>query len=578
MIRIKQWSLVAIFLFTGYCYGQSFTEISTALVNMGRSDAAWGDFDNDNDLDLIICGIAGYDGSDDFATILYRNDAGNFVDTQSGLPGVANGYVEWGDYDGDGDQDIILIGGNPGNILYLLNNEAGVFTEVNTNLPKYGKDGVASWGDYDNDGDLDLFLASNYITDIFRNDGAGQFTPIMAGFPSLISAMGDWSDYDYDGDLDLVICGSDGSAGFCEVYRNEEGVFTAIEEDFMGLFAGAVQWGDLDGDNDPDLYINGYDETLTPFSKMYINDLGYFFEVPAGITGMALGAETLGDIDNDGDMDVFVSGNVAGCGNIGASIYLYDQGAFNVLNMPITGIVRSDGAWGDFDNDGDLDLVVTGFTASSEPYTRIFRNDLGLNEYTVNMPPQPSGELSTVVSGHNATMYWSDFSDDHTPSTSLMYNIYLGTAPGSCDIISPMSDVYSGTRYIMHEGNSADALNFEVNSLSPGTYYWSVQAIDQAYCGGSFAAEAGFEIVGVGTMEQEKMTVSVSPNPVVSNAAFLCNNMDALSIYSAQGNLMFYGVADGITMTVNMHNWKTGVYFYQVTAQNSFITGKVLKR
>lgn len=575
---MKQLSLVTILLFAGYCYGQSFTEISTSIVNMGRSEAAWGDFDNDNDLDLIICGIAGYDGSDDFATILYRNDAGNFVDTQAGLPGVANGYVEWGDYDGDSDQDIILIGGNPGNILYLLNNENGVFTEVNTNLPKYGKDGVATWGDYDNDGDLDLFLAAYYTTDIYRNDGDGQFTPIMAGFPYLISAMGDWSDYDNDGDLDLVVCGNDGAAGTCEVYRNDEGVFTAIDEAFMGLFAGVAQWGDLDGDNDPDLYINGYDETLTPFSKMYINDWGYFFEIPSGITGMALGAGALGDADNDGDMDIFVSGNVAGCGNIGASIYLYDQGAFNVLNVPITGIVRSDGAWGDYDNDGDLDLVVTGFTASSEPYTRIFRNDLGANEYAVNMPPQPNDELSVEILGRNVTLQWSDFYDDHSPATAIMYNVYLGTSPGSWDVISPMSDIYTGARFIMHEGNSADALSFEVKNLLPGSYYWSVQAIDQAFCGSEFAAEASFEIVGVGNIENENIGVSVSPNPVVYIAEFRCENMNKITIYSATGELMFYGISDGKQMSVDMHNWNPGVYFYEVTAMNSRVTGKLLKR
>lgn len=203
---------------------------------------------------------------------------------------------------------------------------------------------------------------------------------------------------------------------------------------------------------------------------------------------------------------------------------------------------------------------------------------MGANEYTVNIPLQPNDELYTKILGRNVILQWGDFYDDHSHASALMYNVYLDTAQGTGDVISPISDISTGARYIIHEGNSADALSCEVKNLLPGNYYWSVQAIDQAYCGGEFAAEASFEIVEVGYMENENLKVSVSPNPVEYNAEFRCENMDNITIYSAEGELMFSGVSDGNPMSVDIHNWSPGVYFYQVTVINSMLTGKLLKR
>jgi len=88
--------------------------------------------------------------------------------------------------------------------------------------------GAAAWGDYDNDGDLDLlltgFMNPGLISKIYRNNG-GSFNDIGAGLPSVQNGAVAWGDYDNDGDLDLLLTGDTGSAPISKVYRNDGGSF-----------------------------------------------------------------------------------------------------------------------------------------------------------------------------------------------------------------------------------------------------------------------------------------------------------------------------------------------------------------
>ncbi len=556
-------TIVGFILVISNIQAQTFTEMDVNFMDMGRSDVSWGDFDNDNDLDILISGIAGYDGTDEFMTILYRNDNGEFVDINAGLPGLANCHNEWGDYDGDGDLDIIMIGGNPGHILYLFENIDGEFTELSTNLPAYGKDGVVRWDDYDRDGDLDLLLGAYYTTDIFRNDGSGIFTALQAGLPSLNSCMGDWGDYDNDGDSDIIICGNDGAGGYCDVYRNEDGVFVPLGLDLPGLFAGVASWVDVDMSGSLDLFITGYDETLTPLTKMYLNDLGYFYDVYAGVTSMALGAASFGDMDNDGDQDLFMSGNVAGCGNLGGIVYKNDNGTYITTNVPVTGIVRSDADWGDYDNDGDLDLVVSGFTGSSVPYTRLFRNDAGSNQYSYNAPPERGIEgYSSVFDGDEVVLSWDPFSDDHTPSHVLSYNVYVGTAEGLGDVVSPNADIFTGYGFAPGQGNAGASNEFVLKGLSPGTYYWAVQAIDQSAKSSLFSEEQMFTITGTGTTDFNVGDIVVYPNPTtgIITIESYAGVMHEVSILSSEGRIIRTFKSDDIPQSIDLSSNHSGLY------------------
>ncbi|MCB0307681.1 MAG: VCBS repeat-containing protein, partial [Calditrichaeota bacterium] len=126
-----------------------FVDIGAGLEDLSGVHAAWGDYDNDGDLDVLTTGVS---ESELPVSHLYRNDAGSFVDIGAGLPGMYEGSVAWGDYDNDGDLDILFAGLIEGfvRVSRVYRNDAGSFTDALAGLA--GSSGAASWVDYDNDG------------------------------------------------------------------------------------------------------------------------------------------------------------------------------------------------------------------------------------------------------------------------------------------------------------------------------------------------------------------------------------------------------------------------------------------
>src|SRR5262249_11109376 len=135
----------------------TFTDIQAGLPGVRSCALAWGDYDNDGDLDLLVSGWA----STNSITKIFRNDHGTFVDSGVVLPALSHGSVAWGDYDNDGDLDILINGMNDGYQYFtfvLRNDGQGNFIDINAPLNNRGE-GTAIWGDYDNDGDLDILIS-----------------------------------------------------------------------------------------------------------------------------------------------------------------------------------------------------------------------------------------------------------------------------------------------------------------------------------------------------------------------------------------------------------------------------------
>src|SRR5262245_4643241 len=173
----------------------------------------------------------------------------------------------WGDYDNDGNLDLIVTGGQPElmhNMLYR-NNGDGTFSWV-TNNPIYSETTAQgfhspSWGDYDNDGFIDLFIGGHdSFNRLFHNDGHGSFTRItdhvLVNDGASNSEGRAWVDYDDDGDLDLFITNillpPFYLYPYSVLYRNDDGgAFTRVTDNGISdrienSFASC--WGDYDND------------------------------------------------------------------------------------------------------------------------------------------------------------------------------------------------------------------------------------------------------------------------------------------------------------------------------------------
>ncbi|MCC6740606.1 MAG: VCBS repeat-containing protein [Planctomycetia bacterium] len=474
--------------------GESWQDIVAGISEVKLSGLAWGDYDGDGDLDLVMGGLL---GSGDATTRIYRNDGIDvFVDILAGLPDLWQCSFAWGDYDRDGDLDLAMIGGIPtaGGVYFsriYRNDGADKFTDIGAPLTPV-KSGSLAWGDFDQDGDLDLLLAGSAVggavANIYRNDGGGIFTDIVAGLTGVFQCSAAWGDHDLDGDLDLALAGYDDAASvpISRIYRNDSGgVFTDIGASLTGCYVCSLAWGDYDNDGDLDLALLG-GTGPSRFTRIYRNDgASGFTDIVAGLIGLGYGFLAWGDSDNDGDLDLAMMGDSAF--TVTSRIYRNGGGIFANTGATITQMFQGGLCWGDYDNDGDLDLAMNGQTVSGQS-SPIYRNVTAAS----NVPPTAPGSLTAVVSPGSVAFSWSVATDDHTPVAGLNYNLRVGKTPGGCDVVPPMSDPVTGRRRVPQRGPIQ--LSSSTLSLPPGTYYWSVQAIDSAFLGGSWSAEGSFTV------------------------------------------------------------------------------------
>ncbi|KAB2823997.1 MAG: hypothetical protein F9K10_02435, partial [Paludibacter sp.] len=239
-----------------------------------------------------------------------------------------------------------------------------------------------------------------------------------------------------------------------------------------------------------------------------------FSDIGASLTGVALSTVSCGDFDNDGDMDFFFSGTPDGNSTKLAYIARNDgmgEGwVFTQLNAGIAGVSNNyefvaASAFVDYDRDGDLDLMVEGETIDAsenwEYVTKLYKNESAVAN---QIPTDPTG-LDIVTSADTVWFRWTKSTDAETPQDALTYNIRVGTTPAGIEIMSPMAKVVGsgnagGFRLVQAMGNTGHNNSWRLNGLADGTYYWSVEAIDQVYRNSKFQAEQSFIIDGPPTI------------------------------------------------------------------------------
>ncbi len=477
LLHISLTLLVSIYPFTGI-FSQAFTEeTGILLIGTTQSSVTWGDYDNDNDLDILL---TGYSSSGDIS-LVYRNDGGIFTNIIAGLPGIYNGSCKWGDYDNDGDLDILIAGSS---MARIYRNDGGLFTDISAGLTGVSN-AATDWGDYDNDGDLDILISGstpNYITKIYANEN-GIFSDINADLPGVNDGTVLFSDFDKDGDLDVFLAGNMGSVYLTRIYRNDNGNFKDMNAIFPAfLYSPSASTGDYDNDGDVDIAIAGYISGAGAATKVFRNDNGIFVDINANIAGVESASVAFGDYDNDGYLDLFVSGYPNS-----SRIYRNNNGIFTDINAGFTGVESGGAAWADFNNDSRLDIIISGYSSSGY-ITKIYRNNVS----APNAVPGTPNSLTSSVTSAGMTLTWNGSTDGlQTPASAMSYNIYIGTTPGAVNRKSPMSNITTGYRKIVQKGNILSN-TYTIKRLPAGTYYWSVQAIDNQFSGSAFATSASF--------------------------------------------------------------------------------------
>ncbi|MDH4035184.1 MAG: VCBS repeat-containing protein, partial [candidate division Zixibacteria bacterium] len=382
------------------CDADVFTEVVfSAIVSDGRGSrsANFVDVDNDGWLDVFVSN--GQSGGDD--NMLYKNNMdGSFTEVVTGdivSDGRSSDGATLADYNNDGYVDAFVANWyNQNNLLYL-GDGAGAFTQVTAQPPatNSGYSEAASWGDLDNDGDLDLFVANssgNLRNFLYLNNGDESFTAVTSGpivDEAVPSRCGVWGDYDNDGDLDLFVANE--SNAHNSLFENQgDGSFVQVTgQDIVSNYGKSwgASWGDYDNDGYLDLFVanNGLSNN---FLYRNLGD-GTFERVTSGVvvsdSKNAIGSSWI-DYDNDGDLDLFVA---VGYGGVQPCLFYENDGSGNFAQITDYAITKDTGwaygcAWGDYDNDGDQDLVVARWFGESEN-NNLYRNEVGSANSWINV-------------------------------------------------------------------------------------------------------------------------------------------------------------------------------------------------
>ncbi|MEG4278409.1 FG-GAP-like repeat-containing protein [Microcoleus sp. MON1_C1] len=535
-----------------------FTDTNAPISGLGS--AIWGDYNNDGKLDILGNRYI-YDN-----TGTYDNNNGQRL-SEYGFSELyrRDGYGPvWADYNNDGWLDTSAIANNGNNILkyeIYRGSDNGYGGGKDFSLDAVLRDNLSSaivrssWADYNNDGRPDLLLntqgsGSDYsiATTLYRNTKPVMYQDrfqdskarLDTGEPLFgtseiagATSSGVWADFDNDGKLDILIRVRESQQTLsgqqrqkAKLYRNlGDGVFQDTGVSLPGLgsefprFDARVDdmaWGDYDNDGKLDILLTGASDgangSTQLFTKVYRNttsDNGpaSFEDIGVQIPGLGQAKAAWGDYDNDGKLDILVTGwegqDFQSPGTSVTKIYKNTGNGFTDSGVQIDSGAEpgnkfdSHPAWGDYDKDGKLDILLTGYSTNN-PYgfinendffTKVFRNNTAI----ANTPPTPPALLPAEVSGRDVTFKWNRGTDEQTPDIGLSYNLRVTGSDGK-DILSPMSWNIDGTRQLVGLGNVSQNTRWQLKDLPRGEYNWGVQAIDTAWEGSLFAGGGTFRI------------------------------------------------------------------------------------
>jgi outer membrane protein assembly factor BamD (BamD/ComL family) len=367
-------------------------QINSSLGNNDyETSLAISDYDGDGDLDIYF-GRHGnnYSNPEHF---LFKNEMGSYSET-SGETGIdhtdADRFAIFGDYDNDGFLDLYLIT-NSNNRLYRNVGE-GEFEDTagDAGIDNQKEGNVALFFDFDHEGDLDIFLANPESNALLRNNGDGSFLNVAStsGLSQQEKNTVDacFGDFDDDGDIDLFLANKNGPYSLMDNKR--QGRFENITGD-AGLdidkTAVSVDAGDYNNDGYLDLLVMNGDSKSC---DLYKNKGDGTFEKDTRsdetfekIYGIQVKDMIFFDFDNDGFEDILIAGNPETQEKRG--LFLFHNDSLNIFSdvshlLPEDVLSATRIITGDFNEDGDQDIYLTGYDGK----VRLLRNDGGnVNHY-----------------------------------------------------------------------------------------------------------------------------------------------------------------------------------------------------
>ncbi|MBU0492364.1 MAG: VCBS repeat-containing protein [Chloroflexi bacterium] len=360
------------------------------------------------------------------------------------FPRTGTFQVGLGDLDGDGDLDAVFANPMRSYSQVWLNDGAGQFTDTGQRLTQYGHGvGVA---DLDGDGDLDAFIACHQFVNpsrVYLNDGQAnlQDTDQDLGDAGISGADLNLVDLNGDGRMDAHVAYYDPKGKPDKVYLNDgDGAFA---DSGLALDEVVIAWGDLDGDGDADLLGKRYGEGYVVRLNDGAGKLSEGWQMPD--SQAREGAIALADFDGDGDLDALVANGFRTGGSYPTILLWNDgRGQFTDSGQRLNATMGAEFGVGDLDGDGDLDVFVSNFDLPNEVWLndgagRLVDSGLRLGRNSDTSSRVSLGDLDgdgdlDVFVGSLAGQPEVWFNDAPVSPVAGSAGLYLGEKPPGLDV------------------------------------------------------------------------------------------------------------------------------------------------
>ncbi len=465
---------------------------------------------------------------------------------------VYNGESVWGDFDGDGFQDVAVSGyqtvAYKGFMDIYKNMGNGVFESVGQDFTGLGSCALA-WIDIDNDGDLDMFAAGQDTmntrkTLLIENQNGTFIENESENIPGMSGGSVAVADFNKDGYMDLLVTGEEyveeaENIAHTHIYlNNKQGDFELFGTNLPQITTGHASVIDFNNDGLVDIALAGRVGSFDFITKVLRNEgNGTFSEIELpDVLGLRYSKIRWGDYDANGLMDILVTGSYDNQQNSISYIYKNNGDETFSKAYEFPGVRLGDIQWADLDNNGHLDIIMNGifndavwlgriyvYVPEQQAFTLVdtvvdmrasnislcdFNNDnsvdfmlTGRYDYQdyrtilyqnkwhiLNTEPAPPASIDVSIGNSMLYISWPDGNDEESPVT---YNLRIGSSPGASDIFNCYANP-DGAVSVPSFGNMGTSNSALLPWNHNGTFYASVQSVDASFKGSAWSAETSF--------------------------------------------------------------------------------------
>ncbi len=424
----------------------------------------------------------------------------------------------WVDLDNDGLLDILIAGKGNSNrsLLYFIKGDTVNIPILKTETTPILEYQTIDIVDYDLDNDIDVIVSGNRngvdTTAVYLNKGEFQFEEHFLNVPAF--TISKFADLDNDANTEWIVSGIDNGVPFTKILKQEQDYMWNVVHDSIKFLLAALEVIDANGDGRFDLFVSGRVQPDSLVSGFLINQNSFYFRPESTIELQGVSASA--DVNADGIFDVLITGK--DLNNVDQTkLYLSDRGNYVISNYPLVlgdannfvADLNSDGVvdvnfigkngvgdtlninkygdqdydtltskgliaqyFGDMEHDGDLDLIQ--LVDRGVLYLVLYEN----KPQKKNDGPQRPPNAVALPIFNRVFLYWDKPNDDHTPTSSLTFDIFLN---GNTEYQAGSFDLLNEKRLSVTHGNNGTS-NFRLlRSIPNENVLISVQAIDNAF-------------------------------------------------------------------------------------------------